>query len=665
MCGIAGTIDFNGPADKLGLLRRMIGLMRHRGPDSVGVYTNGPVGLGHARLSIIDLVGGDQPIHNENNTIWIVFNGEIFNYPELRIELISRGHRFYTQTDTEVLIHLYEEKGVEMFHDLNGQFAFAMWDQSKETLLLGRDRVGIRPLFFCHRPGQLVFGSEIKAIFADNTIPRKIDPHTLSDIFTCWAPLETKTSFEGIEQLPPGHYAIFSKSGIETHRYWTLSYPDAEAEENRTIQDWSDDLNFLLKDSTKIRLRADVPVGAYLSGGIDSSYISALVKQNFNNRICTFSVGFEDKRFDESKFQKMAVASIGTDHKEVICSDSDIGEIFPQVIWHTETPMMRTAPAPLLKLSKLVRESNYKVVLTGEGADEIFAGYDIFKEDKVRRFWSHAPESKIRPMLLKKLYPDIFLQENERAQQFLFGFFRKSIESVTSPVYSHLIRWQNTTQLKNFFSPELSRTTADLNTFIDRFTAGLPPDFMRWHPLSRAQYIENKIFLSNYLLSSQGDRMSMANSIEGRYPFLDYRVIEFACRIPHKYRMRGLEEKYILKKAADGLLPPQLIQRPKKPYRAPISSCFFGEVSPAYVALLLSEEAIKSKGYFDHRKVARIAAKCIQNRGQLLSERENMALVAILSTQLLDHLFIRNFPAFPIQEPENVKVFPNEDRHHS
>jgi asparagine synthase (glutamine-hydrolysing) len=660
MCGIAGIINFNSSEDKQGLLRRMIGLLRHRGPDSTGIYLGGPAGLAHARLSIIDLSSGDQPIHNEDRSIWIVFNGEIFNYPELRADLKSRGHRFYTQTDTEVLVHLYEEKGPKLFDDLNGQFALALWNENLKTLLLGRDRMGIRPLFYHHANGRLVFGSEIKALFGDDRIPRSLDGDSLSNIFTCWSSLGSGTPFEDIFQIPSGHFGLFSRQGLEVQPYWKLPIDESDQRLDRqddSLPEWTAEFNDLILDATRIRLRADVPVGAYLSGGIDSTFTSALVKRNFNNFLCTFSVQFTDERFDETRYQQTAIEALNTDHRSIRCSEENIGEIFPKVIWHTETPILRTAPVPLYRLSRLVRDNRFKVVLTGEGADEIFAGYNIFKEDRVRRFWARNPDSRLRPALLKKLYPYIFSHQNEKAQAFLIGFFKRGLSQVDSPVYSHLLRWQNTAQLANFFSADIKKKGQGVDRFVDRYLSSLPSNFMSWHPLSRAQYTEINIFLSNYLLSSQGDRMAMGNSVEGRYPFLDHRVVEFAFRVPPRFRLNGLQEKFILKQAAKNIIPRELIDRPKQPYRAPISRCFWGDRPFEYVEDLLSETAIRQAGYFDPVKVSRLAAKCRQQKGDLLSERENMALVGILSTQLVDHLFIKNFPAYPIQEPEDVKVF--------
>jgi asparagine synthase (glutamine-hydrolysing) len=661
MCGIAGIIDFSSPEDTRDLLGKMLGIIRHRGPDSFGIYQNRFGGIASARLSIIDLNTGDQPIHNEDETVWVVLNGEIFNFPELRKDLEANGHRFATQTDTEVLVHLYEDHGPDFFNMLNGQFAFAIWDQRRETLLLGRDRVGIHPLFYYEDKGRLVFSSEIKAIFMDDTVPRQPDFQTLSDIFVCWSPMGTSTAFKDVKQLLPGHYAVFSQKGMSIHRYWGLTFHDSEPS-GRQLSHWTEELEDLLYDSARIRLRADVPVGAYLSGGLDSTYLTSIVKKKFNNRLHTFSVSFTDGRFDEASFQARAVEALETDHLSVRCTENDIGEIFKDIIWHTETPVLRTAPAPLFKLSRLVRESGYKVVLTGEGADELFAGYDIFKEDLVRRFWARNPDSKIRPGLIAMLYPDIFSQGNGKAGKFLIEFFGKGLNNVDSPSYSHILRWENTSRLKTFFSDDLRDSTdKGVEGFLERFISMLPADYMSWDPLSRAQYTEASLFLSNYLLSSQGDRMTMGNSVEGRVPYLDHRVIEFACRVPPRYRMKGLTEKFILKQTAKKLIPAELANRPKHPYRAPISRCFFGESQPDYVQEMLSDDAIKKSGYFEPKKVSHLLAKCRRQKGNVLSERENMAIVGILSTQLLDHLFIKDFPSKTVKEPENIRHFTQKD----
>lgn len=657
MSGIAGIVDHSPPESKEHLLRRMLGLIRHRGSDAFGIYRDEDVGLGSARLSVLDLTGGDQPIHNEDRSIWIVYNGEVFNHPDLREDLEKKGHRFYTQTDTEVLVHLYEELGTDLFNLLNGQFAFAIWDKRKKTLLLARDRLGIRPLFYHLNNGKLLFGSEIKTIFADSSVKREIDFQAISDIFTCWSPLGDATAFKDVHQLSPGHCALFSNGKLTTQPYWKLSFAGVGVVEERKLSELVEEVGSLLLDATKIRLRADVPVGAYLSGGLDSTYITSLVKKHFNNRLRTFSVSFVNERFDEASFQEKAVQAIGTDHSMIRCTDQDVGENLPDVIWHTEVPMTRTAPVPLYMLSRLVRENNFKVVLTGEGSDEIFAGYDIFKEDRIRRFWAREPDSRFRPLLLKRLYPDIFVGGSSRAGAFLTNFFKRGLSRVDSPVYSHMVRWENTAQIKTFFADEYRESAGRVDDFVDRFTATLPDDFMSWDPLSRAQYTEITIFLSNYLLSSQGDRVGMGHSVEGRFPFLDYRVVEFAAGLPPTYRLHVLKDKFILRKSAEGLIPSELAFRQKQPFRAPISRCFFGDPALDYLDELLSQEGLKRSGYFDAGRVGKLVSKCRKHDGALLSERENMAVVGIISTQLLDHHFVRNFRYNPIGADENVRVY--------
>jgi asparagine synthase (glutamine-hydrolysing) len=382
----------------------------------------------------------------------------------------------------------------------------------------------------------------------DQSVPRKINLDTLSDIFTCWTPVGEKTTFETIFQLPPGCYGVFSEQGFDIKPYWELSFTKNE-ENDESFDDWVDELFSLLQDATKIRLRADVPVGAYLSGGLDSTFISSLIKKKFDNYLNTFSVGFSDKRYDETYYQKIAAERINTEHQTISCNDEHIGEFFPKVIWHTETPMLRTTPVPLYMLSKIVRESRFKVVLTGEGADEVFGGYNIFKEDKVRRFWAKRPDSKIRPRLIEKLYPYVFSQ-NRKNSIFLETYFKKDISRTELPYYSHHLRWMNTHHLKNFFLPEIIENMDSLDSFAEKFSKSLPNEFMSWDSLSKAQYIEFKLFLSNYLLSSQGDRVEMANSVEGRYPFLDYRVIEMGAKMPSEFKLNGLTENYILKHIA-------------------------------------------------------------------------------------------------------------------
>lgn len=643
MCGIVGSLNRrgDGPPD-ISTLRRMLGLIAHRGPDAFGIYRDDFVGLGSSRLSIVDLDSGNQPIHNEDQTIWIVFNGEVFNYVELREELLARGHRFATFTDTEVIVHLYEERGERCVEALNGQFAFAIWDSRTRALLLGRDRLGIRPLFYALDGDHLAFGSEIKAIFADPRVSRELDPRALDQVFTCWAPLPGHSAFRAVKELPAGHTLTIGPDGMRLRRYWSLRFPNVDERtdaDRRSEGEYVAAFRELLVDATRLRLRADVPVGAYLSGGLDSSTIAALVQRE-NPNLQTFSITFDDASFDESRFQERMARRLQVQHQTVHCASADIGRVFPEVVWHAETPLLRTAPAPMYLLSRQVRNAGFKVVLTGEGADEILAGYDIFKEDRVRRFWARNPASTWRSLLLRRLYADVRgLQRSDH--RYLEAFFKNGLADVDQKGYSHRLRWRNTARLKSFFSESTTAALADYDVDADLDTT-LDDAIRSWHPLNQAQYVESTIFLSQYLLSSQGDRVAMANSVEGRFPFLDYRLVEFCSRVPPRLKLRGLTEKYLLKRSVEGLVPEEIRSRLKKPYRAPIQAAFFSADS-GYVDELLSAEAIRRAGYFNPAAVARLVEKA--RRVPELSEMDSMAVVGVLSVQLLDQYFVRGFPA--------------------
>jgi len=639
MCGIAGIFDISGKTDiSREMLEGMITAVRHRGPDGFGFFTDKHVGLAHARLSIIDLEGGKQPMSNEDRTCWIVFNGEIFNYIELREILEKRGHTFSTMSDTEVIIHLYEDHGPDCLKYLNGQFAFAIWDKRTRMFFAARDRVGIRPFFYTNFQGALLFASEIKAIFANREVSREIDPYALDQAFTFWMTLPPRTAFKGIFELPAGHYMIIQNGDTKVHKYWDpdFSSPSSSHSEER----YAEDLRELLIDATRLQLRADVPVGAYLSGGIDSSVITALIKNFTDTPLRTFSVTFDDNAFDESAYQKQMIDHLETDHSDIKCGYSDIGRVFPDVIWHTEKPLVRTAPAPLFILSKLVRDSGYKVVLTGEGSDEIMAGYDIFKEVKVRRFIERCPESRFRPLILKRLYPYL-AHSPVKSVSYAEAFFKGDNSAWPSECYSHVPRWTTTAKIKTFFSRQMSEAINSYDPALE--LSSLTSGIKGYDDVSMAQYVEIKTLLSGYLLSSQGDRVAMAHSIEGRFPFLDHRVIEFCCKLPSTVRMKVLTEKYILKESMKDYIPKSILKRPKQPYRAPDSQSFFKGDSSSYVDELLSEDNLLKTGYFNPKAVSALANKC--RRNSVLGFKDNMAAVGIISTLLLHEKFINNFDA--------------------
>ncbi len=635
MCGISGIFNFEANNHiSLDVLREMILALHHRGPDEFGIFRDEQVGLSSARLSIIDLAGGSQPISNEDETMWIVFNGEIFNYIELRPLLEKKGHHFKTKTDTEVILHLYEEYGTDCLNYLNGQFAIGIWDSREKTLLLARDRMGIRPLFYTHTDHSLMFASEIKSFLAVPGFHLELDEKALRQVFTYWAAQPPLTPFENVKQIPPGHFLLCREDKLVVEPYWTLSFQS----ENYWTSDGDDEVfeKFveLLIDATRVRLRADVPVGAYLSGGLDSSTIAAIIRKYTETPLDSFSIAFSSEEFNESSFQQEMAHYLGTRHQVIHCTPQDIGQVFPQVIWHTESPILRTSPAPMYLLSKLVRENGYKVVLTGEGADEILAGYDIFKEMKIRRFVAKDPSSSLRPLLFKKLYPDI--PRIKEAGEFLTVFFQRRLMEIENPFYSHLIRWDNTARSLKFFKKPYTDEVSNEEI-------NLPAGFDQWSKLALAQYLEIVTFLSPYLLSSQGDRPAMAHSVEGRFPFLDYRLVEFCNQLPDHYKLRGLNEKYLLRKFASGFLPPEIWKRKKKPYRAPIKSSFFSKNQPGYLADLVSDENLRKSDLFNPLAVKKLFLKA-SNETQL-SEIEEMAVVGIISTLLLfDHFVLRNYP---------------------
>jgi asparagine synthase (glutamine-hydrolysing) len=634
--------------DGRALLRRMVAAITHRGPDEQGLYFDRGAGLGHARLSIIDLSCGQQPLGNEDGSVWVSFNGEIFNYVELAADLAARGHVFKTHSDTETIVHQYEERGEACVDAFNGDFAFALLDRRNDRLMLARDRMGVRPVYYAVHDGVLVFGSEVKAILQYPGIRAELDPQALDQVFTLWFPLAPRTVFKGICELPPGHVLVAERGGaggggdvrITVRPYWQLTYPergDRGALDGRDEASIAEELRELLIDATRIRLRADVPVGAYLSGGLDSSVTTALIKLFTDARLRTFSVAFEAGEFDESEYQQQVVRALDTDHESVLCTRADIGRMFPEVIRHGERPVLRTAPAPMFQLAKLVRESGFKVVMTGEGADEVFGGYDIFKEAKIRRFWSHQPQSRWRPLLLKRLYPYLAGIQGQ-SQAYLQAFFKTGLDRAGDPLFSHLPRFDMASRNKVMFSDELRREIGDYDA-LDELRGQLPAEFARWHPLSQSQYLEAGYLLPGYILSAQGDRVAMAHAVEGRYPFLDHRVVAFASKIPPRMKIKGLKEKHILRAAVGRYLPEAIAKRVKQPYRAPDSESFFGLGAPEYVEELLSPRAVARSGYFNSSAVQKLVQKC--RAGGAVGFKDNMALVGVLSVQLLDQQFVR------------------------
>jgi asparagine synthase (glutamine-hydrolysing) len=649
MCGIAGVVALRPgtPPPSLDSLQAMVGALRHRGPDEFGLYRDRRAGLGHARLSIIDLVSGQQPMSNEDGSLWLVFNGEIFNYLELREELVSLGHRFRTRSDTEVVVHAWEAWGERAFERFNGQFAIALWDSRAGELVLARDRLGVRPIYLCEHGGSLWFASEVKSLFAgDPSIPRALDPVGLAETFTFWTVVPPRSVFQGVTELEPGHVRRVSPQGVSDRPYWTPSYPAGEGSGFQgSLPEAVDRVRASLEQAVRLRmLRADVPVGSYLSGGLDSSLVAALGREVKGDGFCTFSIRFEDAEFDETPYQRAVAARVGSDHREVLVRRGDIAACFPDVVAFAERPLLRTAPAPLFLLSRLVHEAGIKVVLTGEGADEMFAGYDLFREGKVRRFWGRQPGSAMRPRLLERLYP--YMARSPVAQQAMAReFFGRDRAEFAAPGFAHRMRWQGAAALQRLFAGDLRRSLESVDVVAD-LLGTLPPEFSAWGPLAQDQYLESRTLLSGYLLSSQGDRMLMAHSVEGRFPYLDKDVVELANSLPALFKLRGLDEKHVLKRAAAGLVPEEILARPKQPYRAPDAPSFVGPDAPEWIADVVGERAVADAGVFEPRAVERLWKKCqATGGGAQFSNADNMALVGVLSTGLLHAQLVRAPPA--------------------
>ncbi|MFN7964619.1 MAG: asparagine synthase (glutamine-hydrolyzing) [Acidobacteriota bacterium] len=638
MCGIAGILDRRGDAvPQPAELAAMIAAVRHRGPDGFGLRRDGACGLAHARLSIIDLSTGDQPMCNEDGSVWISFNGEIFNYLELTPVLEALGHRFRTKSDTETVVHAYEQWGDACVERLNGFFAFAMWDSKRQRLLIARDRLGIRPLFWTERGGRLYFGSELKCLLAAG-VPAQFDAQGIDQSFTLWTTVAPRTVLDGVHELPPGHLLIVEPGRApRAVRYWDVPEPASRETQIRNLSAASEELRALLEDSIKLRLRADVPVGAYLSGGLDSTAAVAITRAVTAASLETYSVAFADKDYDERVEQQVAVRALGTRHHQIEVDYAQIAGAFPSVVALAEKPLMRTAPVPLYLLAGLVRKSGIKVVLTGEGADEVFGGYDIFKETKIRAWWSRRPESRLRPALLRGLYP-FAVGSQDRAGAFFEAFFREGIDDVEDLGFSHRPTWRNGARNRAFYGEMLRGALQGYDPteeVLSEFSAALTGR----SPLARAEYLEFKIFLAGHLLASQGDRMSLGHGVEGRYPFLDYRVVEFGQRLAPSLKMLGLQEKHLLRRAVADVVPPEVLWRRKRPYTAPNVRSFCSGFGRDLAIELLSREAVAKHGLFDPVRAETIRDKALASGA--LGERENMAFIGMLSAQVLAHTWSR------------------------
>lgn len=647
MCGIAGYLSFVNPA-RPKTLQRMLRAIGHRGPDSSSGTVQGGVAMGAARLAIVDLAGGAQPAVSEDRNVIAVFNGEIFNYLELRRRMISEGAAFSSHSEIETLLKLYLLHGRSFVEKIKGQFAIAIWDGRNETLNLFRDRFGIRPLYW-HKSGEgVTFASEIKSLFASGFVPASLNRDAILQTFRFWTVAGDTSAFEGVFQLPPGHMAVCNRNGVKVERFWQWSIPG----EITNLQLDSDEAYFErfadeMRAAVSRQRMSDVPLSSYLSGGIDSSVLAVLLQQiEGGGSLRTYSVSFEDTEYDESSAQTLMARHFGFDHATVHIDSADIGTYFPQVVRQAETPLFRTAAVPLFLLSRRVHDDGRKVVMTGEGADEILLGYDLFREVSIRRFWSRQPDSACRGRLFQRLYAYLPQYRNPRYLAMVMEFYRATLDDPGDPHYAMAVRWQNGQALSSYFGPAL-RDAAQRYDPLSGLEPWLPDGYDRADDIDRAQMIELSTLLANYLLSSQGDRMSMAHGVEGRYPYLDDDFVEFAARLPRSVKLRGLKEKFVLRRAFSGLLPDEVVNRPKVAYQAPDLKGFFTNGQcPDYVDVLMSRERIDETGLFNADHVEQLMHKGRSFNLPRVGTRDSMAFTLILSIQLLDDIFVRGNMGF-------------------
>jgi asparagine synthase (glutamine-hydrolysing) len=659
MCGIAGFI-FKSKKAEVALLDHMIKAIAHRGPDYFGGFVTGGVALGCARLSIVDLEGGVQPAISNDHKVSVVFNGEIFNYKDLRKGLEEKGVHFHTNSEVETLLELYLAYGEKMFPLLNGQYAIAIWDGRGERLILCRDRVGIRPLFWLLDKNRFAFASEIKALALIPGVALRLNSRSLVQTFRFWTNVGDTSAFEGIYQVPAAHYLIFEKGKTRLERYWEWPFPGRAdplilPNDEAYFERFVGELNL----SIQRQRMADVPVGGYVSGGIDSSVIAICLRQQTSSeKLQTYSITFEDPEYDESKAQELLTNRFGFKHTAEHVRSQDIGKYFPQVVWQVETPLFRTAPTPLFMLSRRVHQDGIKVVTTGEGADEILLGYDLFRETAIRRFWSRHPDSKWRGSLFKRLYFYLPQYRNPRYLGFILDFYRPTLLDVNNAHYGMAVRWANGKNLELYFSKDMQSFAEKYDPVAD-LEKWLPANYFKVGDIERAQYIEVIALLENYLLSSQGDRMSLAHAVEGRYPYLDHQFIEFAARLPRRLKLRGMTDKFILRNAFGSLIPDEVRTRPKVAYQAPDLKGFVTDGRfPDYVDELLNPNHIKETGLFDPVRVEQLLTKARSYNLGRVGNRDNMAFVLVLSTMLLDEIYVRRNRQFSsdieVNQPLNL-----------
>ncbi len=625
MCGIAGFVDLwerkaRAVEDRKAILARMCGIIRHRGPDDQGVMVKTGVALGMRRLSIIDLVSGNQPMSGENGSVTIVFNGEIYNFQELKPNLESRGHTFHTHSDTEAIVHAYEEFGPECLKDLRGMFAFAIWDDKARTLFIARDRAGKKPLYYTTTPnGTFVFGSELKALLEHSDVEREINAEALDAYFTLGYVPDPLSIFRNIQKLPPGHYLTFINGQVTVKQYWDFEFKSGES---RNEDDYLDELRALLDESVRLRLISDVPLGAFLSGGIDSSTVVGLMARNMGQPVKTFSIGFHEDSYNELKYARLTAERFGTDHHEFFVTP-DICEVVDELVWHFDEPFADSSAIPTYMVSKLARD-HVTVVLSGDGGDELFAGYTRYAVERKRGGFERLP---------KPLREGVMRPLSQRLPHATWG--RNYLHNVSlDPISRYLDSVSVFTSLNrsSLYTSDFSRQLGPggyagglFNELVDKVKTN--------NPLDRLLYLDSKTYLPGDILTKV-DRMSMAVSLEARAPLLDHKLIEFVTRIPSSLKLAGLETKHLLKRAVKDLVPAEILHRPKQGFGVPIQE-WINQQLRSRIRDTLSDARTRQRDYVDSRYVDVLLDE--HERGR---RDHSMALWALVMLELWHRQFL-------------------------
>lgn len=604
MCGICGVVSFDpGSGVDSTVLKSMCSVLRHRGPDDEGYYHDEWAGLGVCRLSVIDLVTGQQPMTNEDKSLWLVFNGEIYNYQALRLRLEERGHVFSSRSDSEVILHAYEEYGARCVDEFNGMFVFAVWDKIQRRLLIVRDRLGIKPLYFRTEGKQLIFGSELKALLVHPRLLGEVDPIALDQFLTLEYIPAPRTILKGVQKLPAGHRLVFEHGIVTIDQYWDIPLRKVPTERNACIEQ----LTSLIEDSVRLRLASDVPLGSLLSGGIDSSTVTAFMSYASGAPVRTFSIGFDEKSYNELPFARAVAAHFSTQHREEILKPN-ICDLAERLLRHLDEPLADFSIFPTYLVSEMARRS-VKVVLSGDGGDELFGGYDTYLAQRIDSLYRWLPvrfRHQILPALMDTVPP-------RATKKGLINMSKRFVEGGALPASLQHARWMiflKDGEKERLYQPEFYAT---LNSAAPAAVIEKYLQEERWgNALAQQQYADIKTYLSDNILTKL-DRMSMAASLEARVPLLDHRIVEFAVNLPPGLKIRGMQRKVILRKAMAGRLPARIVNKSKQGFSIPLKHWLGGPLRPL-MRDLLAEDCVRRRGYFQPECVSRWVCEHMEGR---------------------------------------------------